>query len=135
MAITVDWATKIFTIPQADLTLVSGTLYTADTDAIRIEIYGLLSSEAGIPFETAINHNTQVTVAGTTYARTIEAINGYQIEFEDGQYSVRLEGSNNNLFDVGGGVLVQNQVQVIPTNSAGLIETDGGSCDNVLFLN
>jgi len=58
---------------------------------------------------------------GVTYARVIEIINGYQIEFVDGQYTVRLAGSNNNFFDVENGILVQNQVQVISTNSAGLI--------------
>ncbi len=121
MAISIDWATGIITIPQADLTLVSGTLYEADTNVIRNEIYALLSEDEGIPFETAINHNTEVTVAGVTYARTIEMINGYSVQFEDGQYSVRLVGSNNNLFDIEAGVLVQNQVQVIPTNSAGLV--------------
>ena len=61
------------------------------------------------------------TIAGATDAPKIIIVNGYDIEFEDGQYTVRVEGSNNNFHDVGAGVLVQNQVQVIPTNSFGLI--------------
>ena len=44
------------------------------------------------------------------------------VVFEDGQYAVRLEGSNNNLFDEG--VIIRNQVSIIPTNSAGLISVD-----------
>jgi len=38
MAITLNPATKVYSIPQADLTLVTGTLYSADTDALRIEM-------------------------------------------------------------------------------------------------
>jgi hypothetical protein len=72
-------------------------------------------------------HNTEVTIAGITYARTIEIINGYSLEFEDGQYTVIIEGSNNNFHDVLNGILVQNQVQVIPTNSAGLQIVSVGS--------
>jgi hypothetical protein len=51
-------------------------------------------------------------------------INGFSIEYDDsgGAYSVRLSGSNNNLFDVEAGILVQNTVQVIAGNSAGLID-------------
>ncbi len=64
-------------------------------------------------------HNTEVTILGTTFARVIEIINGYTLEFEDGAYTVKLVGSNNNLFD--SAVLVRNQVQVVSTNSAGLI--------------
>jgi hypothetical protein len=123
MAITVDYQTKVISVPQADLTHVSGTLYELDTDAFRLTLADLQDDEEGMPFPTMFQHNTEVTVAGTTYARTIEIINGYSIEFEDGQYTVKLVGSNNNIFDVQNGILVQNQVQVIPTNSAGLITT------------
>ena len=126
MAITIDYLTKIILVPQADLTFISGTLYTMDTDAFRLALADLQDDEEGIPFDTIYQHNTEVIVAGTTFARTIEIINGYSIEFEDGQYTVRLEGSNNNIFDVEAGILVQNQVQVIPTNSAGLIISGAG---------
>lgn len=125
MAITINWLTKVISIPQADLIFVSGTLYEADTDAIRLELKSIEADE-GIPFEDTHRHNTEVTVAGTTFARTIEIINGYSIEFTpDAQYSVRLAGSNNNFFDIENGILVQNQVQVIAQNSGGLIVTAG----------
>jgi hypothetical protein len=129
MALSIDPATKVISVPQADLTPVSGTLYTLDTDQFRLDVLALLDDEDYIWMPTAYTHNTEVTVAGVTYARTLEFINGYSIEFEDGQYTVRLEGSNNNIFSVQDGILVQNQVQVIPTNSAGLIVVQGG--DNV----
>ena len=35
-------------------------------------------------------------------------------------------GSNNNIFDIENGILVQNQVQVIATNSAGNIVVETG---------
>lgn len=124
---TIDWATKDIMIPQSDLTFVSGTFYTYDTNQGRIDMNELLASEDGIVFLDCNSHNTEVTISGVTYARTIEIINGYMVTFEDGQYSVQLEGSNNNMWDVFGMILHQNQVQAIPTNSAGLIVVTQGS--------
>lgn len=128
MAIAVDEATKVITVDQSDLTLVSGTLYELDTDAFRLSVGNLMDDERFIWMDDPFRHNTEVTVAGTTYARTIECINGYSIEFTpNSQWTARLAGSNNNIFDVENSVLVQNQVQVIPTNSAGLIVRSIGS--------
>ena len=125
----VDWPNKLITVPQADLSLVSGTLYTMDTETyFRTSLMALMDDEQGMAWPTPLRHNTEVTVAGVTYARTIELINGYQVQFTpNSQWTVRLEGSNNNLFDVENSVLVQNQVQVIPTNSAGLQTVTSGS--------
>jgi hypothetical protein len=124
MAITVDYSTKIISVPKTYLTLISGTLYELDTNQFKLDLAGIQDDEEGIPFLDMFRHSTEVTVAGTTFARIIEIINGYSVEFEDGQYSVRLAGSNNNIFDVENGILVQNQVQIIATNSAGLITGD-----------
>jgi hypothetical protein len=98
-----------------------------DTEQFRLDLRGFEDDEEGMPFPDTHNHSTEVTVAGITYARVIEIINGYTIEFEDGQYSVRLVGSNNNFFDVENGILTQNQVQVIPGNAAGLIVRELGT--------
>ena len=128
MAITLDPATKVYSIPQADLTLVTGTLYSADTDAIRIEMMALLASEPYIWMEDSYSHNTEVVISGVTYARTLSTLNGFSYTFTpDSQWSVRLEGSNNDFWDIEAGNLNQNQVQVIPTNSAGLIVNQGQS--------
>jgi hypothetical protein len=128
MAMTLDPATRVFTILQGDLSPVSGTLYKADTDALRIEMMSLLASEPYIWMPDSYNHNTEVVVAGVTYARTLTTLNGYSYTFSpDSQWSVRLEGSNNDFFDIEAGFLNQNQVQVIPTNSAGLIVNEGQS--------
>ena len=127
MAISIDWGNtyRIF-VPQADLTNVSGTLYSLDTDAFRLELKDLEDSIPGMPHTRTHVHNTQVTVAGQIYARTIEILPPYSVEFEDGAYSVILQNSNNNIWDIQGGILVQNQVQVIPTNSAGLQVVETG---------
>jgi hypothetical protein len=127
MAISINPLTYVIYIPQSDLTPVSGTLYSLDTNAFRLELKDWEDSEEGIVQPKTHNHNTEVTIVGTTYARAINILPPYSIEFEDGQYTVLLTGSNNNIFDVANGVLVQNQVQVIPNNSAGLITVTSGS--------
>jgi hypothetical protein len=123
VAITIDPLTSIISVPQADMTFVSGTFYRLPTETLfRAAVNAILASEDGIVFDDAINHNTEVTVAGVTYARFIEVINGYSVQMTpDAQFTVELTESNNNLHDVGAGILVQNQVQVLTTNSAGLI--------------
>jgi len=123
MTITVDYLTKVITVPQGDLTLVSGTLYELDTETFRQTLKAIEASENGIHFDDMHTRNAPYTVAGVTYAQSIEIINGYSVTFSpSAAWSVRLIGSNNNIFDIEAGVLNQNQVQVIPTNSAGLID-------------
>jgi hypothetical protein len=96
-----------------------------DTDQFRKDLKAWEANLTGGSYLLKTHlHNTEVTVAGTTFARAVEIIAPYSVEFEDGQYTIILEGSNNNIFDVASGILVQNQVQVIPTNSAGLIKDD-----------
>lgn len=120
MAISLNPSTKVITVPQADLTLVSGTLYTFDTKAFKEELAELMDDELYMPLPTPFSHNTEVTIAGVTYSRTISIINGYSITHEDGSYSVIYENSNNDIWDIQNGILNQNTVQVIPQNSAGL---------------
>jgi hypothetical protein len=117
----IDWRTRVIYVPKTYLTLVSGTLYELDTDALRLTLKGIEDDSDGMAFPDTHRRNAPLTVAGVTLAQTIEIINGYSIMFEDGLYSVRLAGSNNNLFDISAGILVQNTVQVIPTNTGGLV--------------
>lgn len=128
MAITVDYATKVITVPQSDCTLISGTIYELDTENdFRLKLMALFADENHIWMNIPYAHNTEVTIAGTIYARAISIINGYTVEFSpNSQWSVVLKVSNNDIWDVESGILVQNQVQVIPTNAAGLIVGSGG---------
>ena len=124
MAITIDEATKVISVEQIDLTLISGTLYELDTNAFRLAVKKLLGEQRHIWMDVAVAHNGEVTVAGTTFARSVELINGYSITFENLSYSVRLAGSNNNLFDIDGAILNPSAlVTVVAQNAAGLISS------------
>jgi len=131
MTVSIDHSTRVITVQQGDLTLVSGTLYEHNTETFRQTVNDLMDDEAGIVLPDWAVRNAPVTVAGTTFAQTIEVVNGFSVEYDDapGAYSVRLAGSNNNLFDVENGILAQNLVQVISTNSAGLVKVDTGAVD------
>jgi hypothetical protein len=120
MAISIDWANKIITIPRADLTLIQSTpveIRELNLNLFRLELKDLEDNIEGMTFLDTHTHNTEVLLGGIVYARVIEIINGYTITFEDGQYAVNLVGANSN---VGDRVNV-NQVSVRSANSAGLI--------------
>lgn len=122
MTISIDWGnTNIIEIQRSDMLEIESNLYELNVDDFRKSLRSLEQSEEGISFPKTHIHNTEASVAGVTYARLVQIINPYSVRFEDGQYSVRLSGANNNIFDVTGGTLVRNQVQVISNNSAGLI--------------
>lgn len=125
MTISINWASRVITVPQADLTLVSGTLYELDVDAFRLALKDIEDGEEGMAFPDTHRHNTAVTLAGVTYARAFEVINGYTITFEDvgTPYTVRCVGANHNLSDVKN----VNQVSLIVGNAAGLIQVTSGS--------
>lgn len=123
--ISINWATKVITIPQADLTAVTGSLYQLDVDAFRLALKSIEDSEEGVAFPDTHRHNTAVTLSGVTYARTLEIINGYTVTFEDvgTPYTVSCVGANHNLADVKN----VNQVSLIVGNAAGLITVSSGS--------
>ena len=123
--ISIHWGTKVISIPQAFLTLVSAGLYDLDVDAFRLALKGLEDGEEGVAFPDTHRHNTVVSLSGVTYARTFEIINGYTITFEGTgtPYTVRCSGANHNLADVTNFV---SEVSLIVGNSAGLIQGSGG---------
>lgn len=131
MAYTVNWVTKVVTIPTSDLTLVSGTRYSlsmADclTEVRRLE-WGFTD---GLWAPAILDHSdTRFDFAGTDYAPFDEFINGYTVEFTGLADRVDLLGSNNNLIDI----LIVNGVSVVPSNSAGLIvyQAAGTSADDI----
>lgn len=119
MAISIDHLTRIIFIPQADLSLISGTKFQLDVNVFRLALKDLEDDSNGIQLLDTHVHNTEVVISGVTYARTFEVINGFTVEFEDGQYTAILVGANHNIADV----VVENQVSVVTQNSAGLIGT------------
>lgn len=120
MAISIDWATRIISVPQTFLSALGGSSYQLDTNAFRIALRDIEDNVDGIVFPPTHNHNTKVLLGGIEYARILEMINGYTITFENvgSPYRVFLVGSNNNILDVTN----LNNVSVAPNNSAGLVQ-------------
>ena len=123
MPISINWATGVIYVPQSELTFISGSTYRLDVDAFRLVLKDLEDNEEGIGFPDTHRHNTEVVLSGITYARIVEIINGYTVEFEDGMYTVDCVGANHNIGDV----KVVNQVSLIVGNAAGLIVVSGGT--------
>lgn len=120
--LTINWLTRVIYVPQAYLTPLGGLRYELDVDQFRLDLKDIEDSEEGMAFDDTHRHNTQVTLGGVTYARTLEIINGYTVEFENGTYQVNCVGANHNILDV----KVVNSVSLVVGNSAGLIVTAGG---------
>ena len=126
--ISINHATRVIYVPKTFLTQLSVIRYELDVDALRRALKDLEDDAAGMNLLDTHRHNTTVLLGGVTFARTVEIINGYTVEFEDGVYQVTCVGANHNLADV----KVPNSVSVIIGNSAGLIETfvgGGGGLD------
>ena len=86
-----------------------------DVDAFRLTLRNMEDDPDGRPWPRTHDHNTTITIAGVTYARSVEIIDPYFVTFEDGQYVVNLIGANNNVFTQ----RTFNSVSVNPSNSAG----------------
>lgn len=124
MAIDVDWtgiATvpyRIF-IPRTDMPIVqvSPEIRSLDVAQFKQDLGTLQADEEGIMWTDTFTHVGEVVLSGVTYARFVEIIAPYSVEFEDGQYTVIASGANHNIADV----KVANQVSLVTQNSAGLI--------------
>lgn len=123
MAITINHATHVISIPKSDTTFLETNAVTGyevrsySEYALMRELADYLDSEIGAALPVAYSHNTLVTISGVGYARTLSFLSPYTVTFENGSYQVKLiGGTNNNLLDV----LNPNSVSVIPANSAGL---------------
>lgn len=117
MAISVNWVTGVIHVPKTYLTLVVGSVYSLDVNLFRKDLRDLEDSEDGRAWSRILNHNTEVSLSGVSYARIVEILTPYTIEFEDGNYSVSCLNANHNIADV----KVVNSVSLIVNNSAGLV--------------
>lgn len=119
MAITINWQTKVITVPRADMSLVQSSpteIRELEINSFRLALKDLEDDPDGMPFLQTHNHNTEVSIGGLTLARVVEIINGYTVTFENGQYAVNLVGANSNIGDK----VNVNEVSVRTFNSAGL---------------
>ncbi len=117
MAITVDYSTTPFTIeiPKSDLTLASGSKYNLDVDTFWQLLRDYSDSEESMPFPIIYPR-----IPATASTPSITEINDdyYQLQFEDGLYSVNIINGNTNIRDVE----VKNQVSVNTNNTTGFID-------------
>ena len=121
--ISVNWTTQVIFIPQSYLTPLGGILYELDVDQFRLDLKDLEDDpDEGLIYPDTHQHNTEVSLGGVNFARQVQIINGYTVEFETGSYKVTLTGANNNIADV---VVVTGFVLQV-NNSAGLITTTSG---------
>lgn len=126
MSYSVNWISKVISIPSSDLELVSGTRYRLVMSDFLSEIRRLESEPSqGLWAEQILSHTNAQTLAGVTFAPSDEVVNGYTIQFTGVATRVDLAGSNNNLIDV----LIATGVSVVPSNSAGLqlVATNGNA--------
>jgi len=125
VAYSVNWITKVITIPTSDLTLVSGTRYKLLMSDFLAECRRLEWDFAeGLWAPPILDHsNTRVDFAGVDYAPFDEVVNGYTVQVTGAATRVDLIGSNNNIIDV----LIATGVSVVPNNSAGLQIVSTGS--------
>lgn len=125
MATTMDWGTLTFTVYQADMTPLGGSVYELDVEALRQELHALQASVEGMAFPDIFFHNTEVLISGTTFVRTLGIINGYSMTISPaGAYKVSCKGANHNLQDVYNNLTGPT---FLPNNSAGLIVSNGGA--------
>lgn len=126
MAVTINWATGVISVPKSFMTLISASpydVYELDINLFRLALKDLEDDENGMHWPRTHNHNTTVALSGVTLARVVEILSPYTITFENGAYAVNLVGANSNIADK----VNLNNVSVRVFNSAGLIETAGGS--------
>ena len=123
MTYSVNWNTKVVTIPKADTVFISNPpdVRSLDVTTLWTNLIDIQDGEEGISYLDIVRNTPPLTVAGVTLARVIEIINGYTITFENGAWAVNIVGGNSNLADV----VNKNSVSVNTGNSAGFIQGSG----------
>lgn len=119
MAYTVNWLTKVITIPLTDLIFISGNNYSLDVDLAHDEIRRLEWEFAdGLWAEHAIEYiNTQL-LSGLVYSPIVKMVNGYTWFVDTTNINISMIGSNTNFLDT---FMPGNGVSVLANNSAGKI--------------
>ena len=117
MALTVDYSVTPFliTIPQSDLSLITGTQYQLTVDAYWILLRDFTDNEGTMAQPVLYSR-----IPATSSTPSITTINEthYALQFEDGLYSVNIINGNTNIREVE----VKNQVSVNTNNTTGFID-------------
>lgn len=124
----VNWITGEITILKSDpamtLTVVGPPdFYVLDSNLLRLDLKDLEDDPDGRPWPRTHDHNLPYTISGIEYDRAFVIIPPYFITFEDDQYRVIIDASNNNILDVA----TANQVGIATNNSAGrtIVQSEG----------
>jgi hypothetical protein len=123
MSYSVNWTTKVITIPLADLTLISGSNYSLDTGDFWIEMRRLEASPGdGLWADQTVEYvNTQL-LSGITYSAIVKLINSYTWDTDTTNKNIFLVGFNSNLLDT---FIPGSGISVLANNSAGKQEVSG----------
>jgi len=118
MPLTVDYSTAapwLITIPKSDLTLDTGTKYILTVDEFWELLRDFSDNETPISYPPLYS---RVPATATTPSITTIDLANYQIELEDGLYSVNIINGNTNIREGE----VKNQVSVNTNNTAGFVD-------------
>lgn len=130
MAYTVNWNTKVISIPLGDLTLISGVNYSLDALDFWIEVRRLEASPVdGLWAKQALDYVNSQLLSGITYVPIVKLINGYTWDIASSNINVSIIGANSNLLDF---YTPANGISVLANNSAGNQITSGAVAANVL---
>lgn len=119
MAITVDYTATpwLITIPQSDLTWISGTRYQITVDYLWQLLRDYSDGEEG---QVRPSTYRRIPATASTPAITEFNDNYYACQFENGAYSVDIINGNSNFRDVE----VKNTVSVGTNNNTGFVGLD-----------
>ena len=129
--LSIDWSSRVITVPASDLDEVSGNRYELDLYKFHLWLKDIEDDENGMVNPDTHIYTKPLQVGGTVIARSVQIINGYSVTFENGAYLVDIVGGNSNIMDV----LNFNNVSVRANNSGGLIEVGTSSDVNVVSIN
>lgn len=120
MPLSINWASKVITVPTDYLTPLGNNTYQLDLQQFHLDLRDLEDDPEGIPFPVTHSYVGPALLAGTVYAPQVSIINGYTVDFDNAgmnHYTVNCTGANHNLADV----KVQDSVSLIVNNAAGLV--------------
>lgn len=124
MSYTVNWVTKVISVPLTDLTLVSGSNYTLNAADFWIEVRRLEADPTqGLYAIQALEHVDTQVLSGITYVPIEKLINGYTWFINTTNINCSLIGPNSNLLDT---FIPGNGVSVLANNSAGKQQVGSG---------
>ena len=125
MTYSINWVSKVITIPQSDLTFSNGNNYLLSLVDVHNEIRRLeWAFIDGLWAEQIAKFYETVTLSGVPKSPSLEIINSYTLNFTGSNYNVILTDYDNNLVDV---YIPSNGISILGNNSVGRQTINSGS--------